>query len=98
MADESKASKPKPPQGGKAPQGGKPALEPAQGGTECGGDRDFEQGVVRMAGPLQGDDVAVGDVVRVAGDLVDVVGDRRGHPVPGAARRIALPTEPRRPR
>src|SRR5438105_7399279 len=25
MADESKASKPKPPQGGKAPQGGKPA-------------------------------------------------------------------------
>ncbi len=61
MADESKASKPKPPQGGKAPQGGKPA----PGGKPRGG----KGGAAAAAAP-------VATRARVTGDVPPRLRDR----------------------
>src|SRR5256884_5181347 len=52
-----------------------PALESAHGGAEGRGYRHLEEEVVRVAGPLEGDEVLVRDLVGVQGHLVDVAGE-----------------------
>src|SRR5439155_908877 len=67
----------------------------AHGGAERRGYRHLEEEVVGVAGPLEGDEVLVRDLVSVQGHLVDVAGERRGHAVTGLLRRIPPSTEPR---
>src|SRR5439155_13653065 len=83
---------------GLRPKRAEPALESAHGGAERRGYRHLEEEVVGVAGPLEGDEVLVRDLVSVQGHLVDVAGERRGHAVTGLLRRIPPSTEPRRPR
>src|SRR2546426_12170982 len=52
-----------------------PALESADGGAEGRGYRHLEEEVVGVAGPLEGDEVLVRDLVGVKGHLVDVAGE-----------------------